>query len=562
MEFYRNNTCVLYHDDCRNMAELPYDSVHCVVTSPPYWGLRKYAGVLNSIFDGKDDCPHEWRQQMVKSGAHHAGETNPGKEGYTKDKNQWSSEQGQFCLKCGAWRGQLGAEPTPALYIQHLVQIFQEVKRVLRSDGVVFLNIGDSMASAPPGNKELKRWQHGEAAENIDSTSIRRSTIVGNLKPLDKCLIPFRLAIALQEDGWYLRQDIIWHKPNAMPESVNSPRWVKHKVKVKAQVVGTSPQRIGAVAGTTQKPQRDAIGGVFQGAAEYRDCPGCPKCLPNDGLVLRKGSWRPTEAHEYILMLTKTDAYYCDGEAVRAAYSPATFPRMLRGVGAHKYARHPEMAGGGAGNQERLNIRDVFEHWQYTGQATKDYKSAGAQNPSDAKRRIIEAIKKNESGANLRSVWKFPTQSYRGPHYATFPEKLPEICIKAGTPEHGVCAECGKPWARILKIDRPKNAGQPDNIETGYREQAGELYGNEQHMTRCLTTIYKEALQTVTQTLGWKATCKCQTDAPVVPATVLDPFTGAGTTLFVASKLGRRSVGYEISEEYCQLTVARLGRLP
>jgi len=95
------------------MSELPDNSIQCVVTSPPYWGLRKYSGNQGLIWGDDTNCQHQWGNELPSSKGHKAGETNPGKEGYTKDKGAWPSTSGQFCSLCGAWKGQLGLEPSP-----------------------------------------------------------------------------------------------------------------------------------------------------------------------------------------------------------------------------------------------------------------------------------------------------------------------------------------------------------------------------------------------------------------------------------------------------------------
>lgn len=110
----------LYLGDAREvMPTLPERSVDAIMTSPPYWGLRSYKA-LPLIWDNHNNCEHEWGRELLKLNAHHAGETNPGKEYYTKDNNAWTDKQGNFCLKCGAWQGQLGSEPGPDLFIKHL----------------------------------------------------------------------------------------------------------------------------------------------------------------------------------------------------------------------------------------------------------------------------------------------------------------------------------------------------------------------------------------------------------------------------------------------------------
>ena len=151
----------LMHGDClQKMAELEAESVNCCVTSPPYYGLRDYG--------------HE---------------------------------------------GQIGLEQSPDEYVQKMVAVFREVRRVLRKDGTVWLNLGDSYASGGMSNPSAKSTLGGGKDRGAAEYSIVR-TIPDGLKPKDLIGIPWRVAFALQADGWYLRQDIIWHKPNPMPESV------------------------------------------------------------------------------------------------------------------------------------------------------------------------------------------------------------------------------------------------------------------------------------------------------------------------------------------------------
>ena len=153
------------------LPKIPSDSINCVVTSPPYWRKRDY--------------------------------------GHDK---------------------QLGLEPTAQEFVRSLVKIFSEIRRTLTPDGSVWLNIGDTYASAPPGNKEgsvsHKRTLHGVAGDTKYRQSLaarhgkKLNTVTGGLKAKDLALVPQRLAIALQEDGWWVRSEVIWHKPNGTPEAV------------------------------------------------------------------------------------------------------------------------------------------------------------------------------------------------------------------------------------------------------------------------------------------------------------------------------------------------------
>jgi DNA modification methylase len=182
------------------LAELPDESVHCCVTSPPYYGLRDY-GLEPQVWEENDPaCQHSWGEE---------GKSGQRNRNVLGNLNGCSPlflhpSTGAFCQWCGAWCGSLGLEPTPELYIQHLVEIFAEVRRILRSDGTLWLNIGDSYA------RDEAKGQHKPAFRSSG----------GGLKPKDLIGIPWMLAFALRGSGWWLRQDIIWSKPNAMPESV------------------------------------------------------------------------------------------------------------------------------------------------------------------------------------------------------------------------------------------------------------------------------------------------------------------------------------------------------
>jgi DNA modification methylase len=272
---------ILLGDCLKSMAQLPSQSVSCCVTSPPYFGLRDY---------GHD--------------------------------------------------GQIGLEDTPEAYVARLVGVFREVRRVLRDDGTLWLNLGDSYAAQRGGTHQpaetLAGGKRGKAADGArvnrdrhDGYNPTRNASAIGLKHKDLIGIPWRVAFALQADGWYLRQDIIWHKPNPMPESV-------------------------------------------------RD--------------------RCTKAHEYIFLLSKSERYFFDSEAIK---EPS------------KYFGRDKRSGKG-------NIR-------YEG------KRAEASHETLAQQSFVTINEKK----NKRSVWTVSTKSFKGAHFATFPPDLIEPCILAGCPAGG-----------------------------------------------------------------------------------------------------------------------------
>lgn len=231
------------------LRTLPEASVQVVVTSPPYYGLRDY-GVPPIPWGGDPECAHEWDGPERLP-------TKLGVEGNTDPKNPHAhmtrSRAGRYCKRCGAWCGCLGLEPTVDLYVEHLVEIFRDVRRVLRDDGIAWLNLGDSYASGAGscynpgggagsmGKKKKAAGAHPLHRGNI--SELRKS----GLKPKDLVGIPWMTAFAMRADGWWLRRDVIWSKPSPMPESAMD---------------------------------------------------------------------RPTSSHEYIFMLTKSARYFYDKEAI------------------------------------------------------------------------------------------------------------------------------------------------------------------------------------------------------------------------------------------------------
>lgn len=204
------------------------ESVQCVVTSPPYWGLRKYAGEQELVWGGEAGCEHWWGASRF---VHQRGKV--GDNSTLQGGPQAGAEtrleivpSGKVCQRCGAWRGGYGLEPTVEMYVDHSVQILREVRRVLRKDGVCFWNVGDSYCGSRNNfgarngvQRTVRKERFARDAWEDHNGKPPIANAQTGLKPKDLCLIPFRVALAAQADGWWVRSVIIWAKPNPMPES-------------------------------------------------------------------------------------------------------------------------------------------------------------------------------------------------------------------------------------------------------------------------------------------------------------------------------------------------------
>ena len=207
MSHHITNHLIIQGDCIDGMKTVPSESVHCVVTSPPYYGLRDYG---TATWEGGDPlCNHTISMDT---------KWNDPKRGTDVLRPEVAHRGGSssHCHLCGATRidQQIGLEESPDEYVARLVEVFREVRRILRHDGTVWLNLGDSYAGNNSQASNNGRAGYGNPRERV----VNR--ISEGLKPKDLIGIPWRVAFALQADGWYLRQDIIWHKPNPMPESV------------------------------------------------------------------------------------------------------------------------------------------------------------------------------------------------------------------------------------------------------------------------------------------------------------------------------------------------------
>ncbi|AVF28856.1 DNA-methyltransferase [Paenibacillus larvae] len=341
---------MILQGDCRLiMQDMDPEQFHTCVTSPPYWGLRDY-GIP----------PSYWPETT------------------------YTPMPGLLPVTVPEWTGCLGLEPTPEMFVGHMVLVFREVWRLLRKDGTLWMNFGDSYAGGSPRKDEgfNKRW-HGKHYLTNKQGEIDRNrpdrVRLTTLKPKDLVGIPWRVSFALQADGWYLRMDNIWNKPNCMPEST-------------------------------------------------RD--------------------RPTKAHEYIFLLSKNERYYYDYEAIKEPLAASSIVRLSQDLDRQEGSRRAngrvktngniKAVGGSKGAFGPPQSRNRGKGNAKTFRGGGKYTSGKSFDNSSVVDRESHGNKPNESGLrNKRSVWTVATAQCTDAHFATFPEKLIEPCILAGAPVGG-----------------------------------------------------------------------------------------------------------------------------
>lgn len=494
---------ILTGDALTQLGTLPDESVHCVVTSPPYWGLRDY-GTKPLVFGGDPSCKHRWGAPLPprpgpgnKPGDYSTSSlTNPKRQNEMKR----GKDSGSVCRKCGAWRGQLGLEPTVDLYVEHMVDVFREVRRVLRVDGTAWVNLGDCYAAGGCGARDKERWPKQSRNDHRVEHSHRRPA--PGLKPKDLVGQPWMLAFALRADGWWLRGDNIWHKLNPMPESVKDRPTKAHEYVFLLTKSGTPQYWAHPTRGGCRKKPRPDYRWTDRETGVVVAKP--PKDWKTDELPDGRKRWSRTN-------LWRAWDYFYDQEAVREASArPDLVGRSKRNIGSAIKAagRSGVVVGNLRNDNDRFGV-------QYC----------------------------NPAGRNLRSVWTIPTQAFPSAHFATFPEALVTPCIRAGTSAKGCCEKCGAPWVRV--VERSGGTTGKSWVDHKADGQAG--------MSQKKPGFSPKGYHR--QTTGWHPTCTC--GGTPVPCTVLDPFGGAGTTALVALKLERHAILIELNPEYAEMARAR-----
>lgn len=310
------------------------NSVQTVITSPPYWGLRDYRtppAFFPSAVDSCEDGDHDFEESATLQDnlRFRAGENTDVGNQTNEAIFSENIAVSQICRRCGGWMGQLGLEASPKEYVRHLVQIFEQVHRCLKDTGTLWVNIADTYA-ADRSKQVSQTVAGGEKSYEDERYNGIGCLVPEGMKPKDLIGIPWMLAFALRDAGWYLRSDIIWEKENPMPESVKD---------------------------------------------------------------------RPTKAHEYIFLLSKSRRYYYDYEAIQEEQKAASIKRMAYGWN---------------GNNKRDYVAGVQNHMS-------EYFKKSPEEQSDMR--------------NRRTVWRVATQPSSEEHYAMYPEKLIEPCVLAGSAE-------------------------------------------------------------------------------------------------------------------------------
>lgn len=212
----------IYNEPClETMARLPDNSVNCIITSPPYYQLREYDIEFDAIWDEDKDCTHDFNLHMVRKKT--VGDRPSEKSVIAKNRRDNENRPtitNNVCVKCGAWKGQLGLEPTFELYLQHLWQIMDELYRILKPDGTCWFNIADTYNTIS-GNMKQKSYSATKNS-SMDNSVINKENYTKSktVKKKSLLLIPSRFAIGCIDRGWILRNAIIWASKNKMPESV------------------------------------------------------------------------------------------------------------------------------------------------------------------------------------------------------------------------------------------------------------------------------------------------------------------------------------------------------
>ena len=353
------------------MREWPEECVDFVMFSPPYWGLRDYGAGTETVWGGEENCSHEWTEERMTLVHENRNFSRGTQEDVRGDKpttyiKKYDDRKAGFCVKCGAWKGQLGLEPLWQTYVAHMVEVCRELKRVLKKTGSMYIVLGDTFM-----NKQ-------------------------------KLGVPWRIRFALNEDGWISRSDIVWHKPNAMPASVKDRlnttyEMIFHFVKQEKYYYNldairephTSLKDLGRKRLDTRTPKHDLavkLGAGSIGPSGYLLQHPLGK-NPGDIVKIAEEKGRPLNPPHH-------------SERKRAS----DIDRMV-------YS-------GGFYHEVGKNLGDTIKIDMHHGSSLTSGRATHYEGQS---------IESHPSGSNPSDFWSINTKPFRGAHFAVYPE---EICIK------------------------------------------------------------------------------------------------------------------------------------
>jgi len=558
--------------DCREVLKgLKDESVHCVVTSPPYWNLRDY---------GVD--------------------------------------------------GQIGLEGTPQEYVAALVGVFREVRRVLHSSGVVFLNLGDTYAGGGRGRGD-KGYAGPIQSTNAGSVYLERCPDVG-VRPKNLMMIPARVAMALQDDDWIIRSEIVWAKKAPMPESVTDRCTRSHEM---VYMLAKSPryfcdmEAVKEESACTARPEtsRNHNGTKSSDTGNHANGGTLGWNRPENGRNLRD-VWplgpEPFSAVKSARRV-RVASDELDGDTIRITSPDCPVHGHLEiaggehAVGSLSHNGHnggrrapkrraspaPSSSNSEYGHQAQSSGLPLLE---YSGVAmphsTQSHKTDPApvtspsctpceqtafhtgdtsrlRDPGDDGQHNHESKSAGDSGADGKgscplaetschnadtldsllvppgctcSFYKEITEESN--HFAVFPTELARRCIAMGTSEKGCCSRCGAPWERIVT--------KPDMSQRPTRGNEAKMNTDAVHISNGWADYPKSAGQAYQEwrndnpnvTTGWRPTCECQAEPR--PCVVLDPFAGSGTVGLVADRMGRDAILIDLNPEYSAMQRERV----
>lgn len=529
----------LVGDVFARLAEIPDESFDCAVFSPPYWGLRDYG--TGEWVGGDAACDHVKSEHPpvigssstlgfpADGGPRRIAEGNTYHEAYTEHYRE-------VCGKCGAKRvdAQIGLEPTLGEHLAVMVKVMREVRRVLKKTGTVWLNYGDCYATAPNGMSAAETKRRGKDDRTFRDKPF--STVGGTLKPKDLCMVPNRLAIELQNDGWWVRSEIIWAKPNPMPESVTDRPATAHE---KIWLLTRSPRyyydaeavRVEGVGG----PDRHRV--FFN----WANGPG-----PHDNKSHSRKSRDEQRAQAEIARAKKVAGW--DREVTGKRHTSANAQARQIAERTDKQAETAKHIPGSRGER----YAGFNERWK----AGSKQRAADLAEPRHVGHINHTGIEDTPRGSRaLRNyepapvqVWEIASRPFSEAHFATFPPELVERCLTAGCPPK-TCGKCGTPWQAEYSRGVPPREVADSEIDRFGTGKAGTH--------RKIGQDYQEWMDAnPLRRVGYGPACKCNADP--IPGNVLDPFGGAGTTAMVAAYMGMTATVIELNSKYVALARKRL----